>query len=319
MKTKTKAKKPGSESLINANAFSKKNQTSTTRKVIAIVGPTGSGKTEWARVLAQKFNGRVISIDSRQIYKGLDIGTAKDKSFPQELIDIVEPAQTFSVAEYQKAATDLINLYLDTKQLPVLAGGTGLYLEAVVEGYVIPELKEESAKIRLELEKLTDAELFHQLQELDPDSAEKIDPRNIRRVIRAVEYNLLNERPFSKQQRKKKPNFKTLIIGINAPRETLFAKCDARVEKMIKDGLVEEVRNLIKKYPTDLPSLNSIGYKEIIDYLQGRLTLPEAKQKIKTNTHAYIRKQDTWFRRNKKIRWVKTIDQAEKLVKRFLK
>lgn len=296
----------------------KKNELNS-RKVVAIVGPTGSGKTEWAHILAQKFAGEVISIDSRQIYIGMDIGTAKDKTFPQELIDIIEPAQNFSVADYQKKATDLINSYLKSQKLPILAGGTGLYLDAVVEGFIIPELKKESEKIRQELEKLTDADLFKKLQELDPDSAEKIDPRNIRRVIRALEYTMLNERPFSKGQRKRKPNFKTLIIGIDVPRETLFAKCDARVERMIKDGLVEEVRNLIKKYPTDLPAFNSIGYKEIIDYLQGRLTLAEAKEKIKFNTHAYVRKQDTWFRRNKNIKWVKNLDEAEKKIKRFLK
>lgn len=289
------------------------------QKVVAIVGPTGSGKTEWAKVLAQKFSGHVISVDSRQIYKGMDIGTGKDQSFPQDLIDIIEPAQTFSLADYQKFATDLINHYLAIKTLPVLAGGTGLYLDAVVYGYVIPELKKESEKVRSELEKSTDAELFRKLQELDPDMAEKIDPRNKRRVIRALEYNLLNERPFSKHQKKKKPNFKTLIIGIDMPRETLYAKCDARVEQMIKDGLVEEVRSLIKKYPTDLSALNSIGYKEVIDYLQDRTDLPMAKEKIKFNTHAYIRKQDTWFRHNKHIKWVKTLAQAEKLVKRFLK
>lgn len=297
---------------------SKKNELSA-RKVIAIVGPTGSGKTAWAKFFAQKFNGKIISVDSRQIYKGMDIGTGKDKTFPQDLIDIAEPAQTFSLSDFQKAATDLINQYLQIKTLPVLAGGTGLYLDAVVYGYIIPELKKESEKIRAELEKLTDAELFHQLQKLDPDSAEKIDPRNIRRVIRALEYTLLNERPFSKQQRKKKPNFRTLIIGIDTPRETLYAKVDARVEQMIKDGLVEEVRHLIKIYPTDLPALNSIGYKEIIDYLQGRATLAEAKEKIKFNTHAYVRKQDTWFRHNKDIKWVKNIVDAEKKIKRFLK
>lgn len=290
-----------------------------TKKIIAIVGPTGAGKTNWAKVLAQKFNGKIISADSRQIYCGMDIGTAKDKSFPQALVDIMEPSQTFSVADFQAQANDLINQYLKLKNLPILVGGTGLYIEAVIYGYIIPELKKESEKIRCDLGKLTDAELFHQLQKLDPDSAEKIDPRNIRRVIRALEYTLLNERPFSKQIRKKQPNFKTLIIGIDVPRETLYAKVDARVEQMIKNGLVEEVRSLIKKYPTDLPALNSIGYKEMIDYLQNRIDLPTAKEKIKTNTHAYIRKQDTWFRRNKDVKWVKTLDEAENKIARFIK
>ena len=289
------------------------------KKVIAIVGPTGSGKTAWAKKLSSEFNGKVISVDSRQIYKGMDIGTAKDKSFPQDLIDIVEPSANFTLADFQKAATNLIEQYLLMKNLPFLVGGTGLYLEAVVYGYIIPELKEESEKVRYELEKLTDAELFHKLQQIDPDSAERMDPRNKRRVIRALEYSILNERPFSKYQKKKKPDFKTLIIGITVPRETLYAKVDARVEQMIKEGLIEEVRHLIQKYPKDLPALNTIGYKEIINYLQNQVDLPEAKEKIKFNTHAYIRRQETWFRRDKKIKWVKTIDQAEKLIKRFIK
>jgi tRNA dimethylallyltransferase len=223
------------------------------------------------------------------------------------------------VAEYQKMAQELINKYFNAGILPILVGGTGLYVEAVTEGYVIPELRAESEKIRKKLGQLSDAELFRQLQELDPESAEKIDPRNTRRVIRALEYVLLTETPFSKKQKKQKPNFKSLIIGIEKPRETLYAKVDARVEQMIKDGLVEEVRTLIKKYPTDLPSLNTIGYKEIIEYLQGQVTLPEAKEKIKFNTHAYIRKQDTWFKRNKNIKWTKTLDEAEKRIRRFLK
>jgi tRNA dimethylallyltransferase len=287
-------------------------------RVVAIVGPTGSGKTKLAKHLASLFDGKLISVDSRQIYKGMDIGTAKDKSFPQDLIDVVEPAQNFSLSDFQKMATTLVQDYFKLNKLPILVGGTGLYLDSVIYGYQIPELKQESLRIRAELEDMTDALLYKKLQELDPESAEKIDPRNKRRVVRALEYTLLNEKPFSTQQKKKNPQFKTLIIGIDVPRETLYAKVDARVEQMIKDGLVEEVRNLIKIYPADLPALNTIGYKEIINYLQGHTDLVSAKEKIKTNTHAYIRKQDTWFRRNKDVKWVKTVEEAEKLIKKFV-
>lgn len=289
------------------------------KKVIAIVGPTGSGKSAWAKNLAPQINGKVISADSRQVYKGLDIGTAKDNSFSQDLIDIKEPAEIFTVSDYQKLANELIEKYFSEEKVPILVGGTGLYIEAVIYGYVIPELKKESERIRQELEKLSEEELFQKLKELDPDSAEKIDWRNKRRVIRALEYNILNEKPFSQKQKRSKPNFKTLIIGIEKPRETLYAKVDARVEQMIKEGLVEEVRQLIKKYPSDLPALNTIGYKEIIDYLQGEIDLPQAKEKIKYNTHAYIRRQETWFKRDKNIKWVKTIDQAQDLIRKFLK
>ena len=289
------------------------------QKVLAIVGPTGSGKTALAKVLAGKFNGKLISADSRQVYRGLDIGTAKDKTYPQDMVDIIDPGQSFSLSDWQKLAQEFIDKYLNAKILPILVGGTGLYIDSVVYGYVIPELNKESMKIRQKLELQTDAELYTQLQKIDPEAAEKIDPRNKRRTIRALEYYLLNEQPFSKFQKKKKPAFKTLMIGLDLPRETLYAKIDARVEQMIKEGLVEEVRKLAEKYPADLPALNTIGYKEIIDYLHGRLTLPQAVSQIKFHTHAYVRRQDTWFRRDKNIKWVKNLDQAEELVKRFLK
>ena len=288
-------------------------------KVLAIVGPTGSGKSLWAKVLAPKFNGKVISVDSRQIYRSMDIGTAKDKSFAQGLIDILDPSETYSLSEYQKAAQELINQYLELKNLPVLVGGTGLYLDSVIYGYIIPDLKKESLELRQKLEKLSVEEVLAQLKELDPDSALTIDPKNQRRLVRALEVSILTKRPFSKQKLRNKPSFKTLIIGIDLPRETLYAKIDARVEQMIKEGLVEEVRSLIKKYPADLPALNTIGYKEIIDYLKNQISLAEAVERIKFNTHAYVRRQMTWFRKNPEIKWVKTIDQAEKLISSFTK
>ncbi|MFA6492728.1 MAG: tRNA (adenosine(37)-N6)-dimethylallyltransferase MiaA [Patescibacteria group bacterium] len=289
------------------------------KKVIAIVGPTGSGKTVWAKKIAKKFNAKIISADSRQIYKGLDIGTGKDKSFRQDLIDIISPIQHFTVWDYQRLANDLIEQYLNMKSLPVLVGGTGLYLYAVLYGYVIPNLQEESLKLREKLEKLKESELYQKLQELDPKTAKTIDSKNKRRLIRALEVSILAQTPFSKLQKKKKPSFETLIVGIETNREALYSKVDARIDQMIKDGLVEEVRELLKKYRPDLSTLNTIGYKEIIDYLQGRIELKEAIAKIKTNTHAYIRRQETWFGKNKDIKWVREYEEAEKLIEKFLK
>lgn len=288
-------------------------------KVIAIVGPTGSGKTEWAKKIAQKFKGRVISVDSRQIYRGMDIGTAKDKSFPQDLIDILEPPEKFTMADYQKMANDLINQYLKIKTLPVLAGGTGLYLYAVLYGYVIPQISKESQALRNQLEKMSAIELFRKLQKIDPETAKKIDARNKRRLVRALEVAMISGKSFIKQQKKSKPPFENLIIGIKKDRQTLYSKIDARVEQMIKDGLVEEVRKLISKYRRNLPVFNTIGYKEIIDYIDNKMTLKEAIEKIKVNTHDYVRRQDTWFKRNKDIRWVENYEDAEKLVEKFLK
>jgi tRNA dimethylallyltransferase len=288
-------------------------------KVIAVVGPTGSGKTEWARKLAHQFKGKVISVDSRQIYKGMDIGTGKDRSFPQGLLDIVEPYESFTLADYQKVAGDLINQYLGQKTLPVLAGGTGLYLNSLLYGYIIPEIKKESAALRAQLEKLSETELFLKLQKLDPETALRIDAKNKRRLVRALEVSMLSGGSFIKKQKKKKPPFNFLIIGIKKDRQTLYSKIDARVDQMIKAGLVEEVRRLTSKYRKDLPAFNTIGYKEIVDYLSGRITLKEAIVKIKNNTHDYIRRQDTWFKKNKDIKWVEDYTDAEKLVEKFLK
>jgi len=291
----------------------------TDNKVIAIVGPTGSGKTEWAKRLAVKFNGKIISADSRQIYRGMDIGTGKDKSFKQALVDIIEPTKKFTVCDYQQIANSLVDQYFNMHAIPIFAGGTGLYLYAVLYGYVIPSLQKESEKLRQNLEKLSEVKLFSQLQKLDPDTAKKIDQRNKRRLIRALEYVMLADEPFLRAQKKLKPKFKTLIIGIKTDRETLYSKIDAKIDQMIKDGLVEEVRALISKYQSDLPALNTIGYKEIIDYLRDKISLKEAVTKIKTNTHAYVRRQETWFRKNKDIKWVSRYEDAEKLVKKFLR
>lgn len=287
-------------------------------KVIAIVGPTGSGKTEWAKKIAKKFSGKVISVDSRQIYKGFDIGTNKDKSFSQDMIDIAEPFDNFTLADYQRTANELINKYLQIKTLPVLAGGTGLYLNAILYGYVIPGIKKESEVLRARLEKMTETELFLKLQKIDPETALKIDARNKRRLVRALEVAMLSGESFVKQQKKTRPPFDFLVIGIKKDRETLYSKIDARVDQMVKNGLVEEVRQLISKYRKDLPVFNTIGYREIIAYIHGKILLREAIEKIKTNTHDYVRRQDTWFKKNKDIRWVSTYAEAEKLVDKFL-
>ena len=289
------------------------------KKVLAIIGPTGSGKTAWAKKIVSKFPAKIISVDSRQIYKGFDIGTGKDKSFHQDLVDIAEPTRRFTLFDYQKMANELIDQCFKEKSLPVLVGGTGLYLDAVLYGFVLPNIQKESIKFRQNLEKENTLELYQKLTKLNPELALKIDPQNKRRIIRALEIVSLSRRPSVELNKKKKSPFKILIIGIKTDRQTLYSKIDARIDQMIKAGLVEEVRILLKKYPPDLPALNTIGYKEIIDYLQGRVELKEAILKIKTNTHDYVRRQETWFRKNKDIKWVQKYEDAEKLIKKFLK
>ena len=250
----------------------------------------------------------------------MDSGTGKDKSFKQDLIDLIEPIEKFTVYDYQKLANNLINQYFTMKALPILCGGSGLYLYAVLYGYIIPGIKEQSEELRKKLEKLSSQELFEKLKGLDPKTAIKIDPNNKRRLIRALEVVMLSGTQFSVQQKKLKPKFKSLIIGVKNDRDTLYSKIDARVEQMIKDGLVEEVRGLLKKYPRhDLPAFNTIGSKEIIDYLKERISLKDAISKIKTNTHDYVRRQETWFRKNRDIKWVSKYEDAEKLVDKFLR
>lgn len=289
------------------------------KKVVVLLGPTGSGKTMWAKEIARKFNGKIISADSRQIFRGLDIGTGKDLSYPQALIDIINPDEPYSVAQFQKDAEGLINQYLAMKALPMIVGGTGLYIDALIYGYIIPDLQKDSLKLRESLEKLSDSKLLEKLKKLDPESALKIDPKNRRRIIRAIEVTMLGKKPFSALQKKVSSKYEFLILGIKTDRETLYAKIDARIDQMIKDGLVEEVRTLVKKYGRNITTFNTIGYKEIIDYIDGRQTLKEAIEKIKFNTHAYVRRQDTWFRRDKNIKWVSTRKEAENKISKFLK
>ena len=288
-------------------------------KVIVLIGPTGSGKTAWAKILAQKFSGKIISADSRQIYRGLDIGTGKDKRYPQALIDIINPGKSYSVAQFKKDAEALINQYLAMKALPMIVGGTGLYIDALIYGYIIPDLKKDSLVFRQKLEKLSDDKLLDKLKIYDSVTYKKIDPKNRRRLIRALEVSMLSKLPFSRLQKKQKSQYEYLILGIKTERDTLYAKIDARIDQMIKDGLVEEVRILIKKYGRNITTFNTIGYKEIIDYLDKRQTLSEAVQKIKFNTHAYVRRQDTWFRKDKNINWISDIHDAEKMIQKFVK
>ena len=282
-------------------------------KLVAIIGPTGIGKTKLAIQLGLRFNGEIINADSRQIYRYMDIGTAKPSkkelaSVPHHLVDIIEPNQEFSVPEYQKLANNAIHDIQSRGKVPFLVGGSGLYIWAVLEGWVVPKVAPD-VTYRRELEKKAEigqaAELYQELQQIDPAAAEKIDPHNIRRVIRALEVNRLADKMFSQLQQKQAPPFQSLIIGLTADRKELYRRADDRVDNMIKQGFVDEVNSLLKNgYSTDLPAMSSIGYREIGQYLGGELTLDEAVYKIKTGTHRFIRHQYAWFRlKDERIKW----------------
>jgi tRNA dimethylallyltransferase len=282
-------------------------------KLIAIVGPTGIGKTKLAIQLARRCNGEIINADSRQIYRSMDIGTAKPTkaelaSVPHHLVDIIEPNQEFSLAEYQRLAYQSIKDVQKRGKMPFLVGGSGLYVWTVLEGWIVPQVAPD-VSFRREQEKKAEMgqaeELYRELQQVDPIAAGKIDPRNVRRVIRALEVNKTSEKPFSQLQNKQPPPFQTLIIGLTAERAELYRRVDERVDDMVKRGFEAEVSKLMAKgYNLNLPSMFSIGYREIGQYLNGEMTLDEAIYKIKVGTHRFIRHQYAWFRlKDERIRW----------------
>ena len=281
--------------------------------MIAIVGPTAVGKSELALHLAQYFPVEIISADSRQVYRYMDIGTNKPTSaeraaVPHHIIDVVEPDGDFSLAMYHQLAIEALKAIQQKSKLPLLVGGSGLYVWSLIEGWKIPQVPPDQ-KLRRQLEARAEQEdsqsLYRELQDIDPTAAEKINPSNIRRIIRALEIYHTTGQPPSHLQRKEAPGFSILTIGLTQERNELYRKIDWRVDKMIQRGLVEEVEQLLKKgYSPSLPSMSGIGYKQISQFLRGEMTLPQAIDKIKYETHRLARHQYAWFRlSDSRIHW----------------
>jgi tRNA dimethylallyltransferase len=283
------------------------------KRVVAIVGPTGIGKSRLAIHLAQKFRGEIVSADSRQVYRYMDVGTAKPSpeemsSVPHHLIGIIDPDEEFSLANFQEMAYKAIDDIHRRGNLPFLVGGTGLYVKAVLEGWRIPGVspdKDFRYNIEQKINERSVDEIYEELVAADPDAAAKIDRRNVRRVIRALEVHAGAGRPFSKLGDKVAPDFLPFIIGLTAERSELYRIVDNRVDAMIEQGFVAEVENLLQKgYRLDLPSMSGIGYRQIGQFLNGELPLADAVRKIKTETHRFIRHQYAWFRpADEKIHW----------------
>ncbi|MFH1906029.1 MAG: tRNA (adenosine(37)-N6)-dimethylallyltransferase MiaA [Chloroflexota bacterium] len=272
-----------------------------------IVGPTAVGKTEISLQLAERLRGEIVSADSRLFYRGLDIGTAKPSPteqarVPHHLIDIADPDATWSLALFQQAAIQAIADIHQRRRLPFLVGGTGQYIRAVTHAWT-PPAQAPHPRLRANLETLarerSNAWLHSKLAVLDPLAAEIIDPRNLRRTIRALEVILSTGKRFSEQRGHSESPYRLLTLGLNRPRPELYARLDARLQAMFAKGLLDEVRRLLERgYSPDLPSLSAIGYRECVMVLQGKLTQEQARQAIQRATRVFVRRQANWFKQD---------------------
>ncbi|WP_066173344.1 tRNA (adenosine(37)-N6)-dimethylallyltransferase MiaA [Bacillus marinisedimentorum] len=290
-------------------------------KVVAIIGPTAVGKTRLSIETSLAFNGEVISGDSMQVYKGLDIGTAKVirdemKGVPHHLIDIKEPAEPFSAAEFQEEVTGLISTINNRGRLPVLAGGTGLYIQAVLFGYQFADAVSDEV-YRKELEQKAEAEgpesIHKELAAVDPDSAGRIHPNNLRRVIRALEIHRTTGKTMTEyhmEQTNESP-YDYVLIGLEMDRGVLYRRINERVDLMIEQGLFAEVKRLYDSGLRDAQSVQAIGYKEIFDYFDGKAGYEEAIENLKQNSRRYAKRQFTWFRNKMDVEWFDMTPVAE--------
>ncbi|GAB4460876.1 MAG: tRNA (adenosine(37)-N6)-dimethylallyltransferase MiaA [Anaerolineales bacterium] len=300
--------------------------------LILIVGPTAVGKTEIAIQLAERLNGEIVSADSRLFYRGMDIGTAKPTAeerarVPHHLIDIADPDEVLSLAVFQQKAREAIAKIHARSKLPFLVGGTGQYIRAVTEGWKPPEV-EPDERLREELERMKEERGIYWLHEkltgLDPDAASKIDPRNYRRTIRALEVILTTGRKFSEQRSRGASPYRLISIGLTRPREELYRRVDERIEAMFANGLVEEVQRLLARgYSPSLPSMSAIGYRECVGVVNGELSEEQAKVQIRRATRVYVRRQANWFKESDpNILWFKVeegvVDEIEKNIHRLV-
>jgi tRNA dimethylallyltransferase len=301
--------------------------------LIAFVGATASGKSALALRLARAFDGEIVGADSRQVYRYLDIGTAKPTAAERAqvrhwLIDVADPDEEFSLGRYLDLARQALADIWSRGKRVFLVGGTGQYVWSLLEGWQVPRVGPDWA-LRRSLEERARREggdvLHQELAAVDSEAAARIDPRNVRRVVRALEVYRLTGRPLSSRRERLQPEFAALILGIDLPRSELYRRIDERVERMMAAGLVDEVRGLLAGgYGPALPPLSGIGYRQICQHLADEISLAEATEKMKTETHRLARMQSTWFRRDdQRIRWLAAGEdlygEAERLVEAGLR
>jgi len=295
-----------------------------TRTLIAIVGATATGKTSLGIELALRFDGEIVGADSRQVYRHMDIATAKptveERSRARHhLVDVADPGEPFSLGRWLELAQAALEDIWSRGKQPLLVGGSGQYVWALLEGWRVPRVPPQP-QLRAEMERRPPEALFDELRRVDPQAAAAIDGRNLRRVVRALEVYAATGKPLTFWRTKEPPEFDSLILGLRLPRDELYRRIDERVEGMVRRGLVDEVRRLLDMgYGRELPSMSGIGYAEISAYLAGEMDQPTAVARIKTGTHRLARHQNSWFKESDpRIRWIEAsegaLEEATRLV-----
>lgn len=294
-----------------------------------IVGPTAVGKTELAIQLAEQLNGEIVSADSRLFYRGMDIGTAKptreeQARVPHHLIDIANPNEILSLAVFQQKAREAIADIHTRSKIPFLVGGTGQYIRAVTEGWNPPEVKPDQ-RLRDELSKMKEENgeewLYAKLKNLDAGAASKIDPRNVRRTIRALEVILTTGRKFSEQRGQSESPYHLIPIGLTRPRSELYERVDQRIDLMFANGFLDEVKSLLAKgYSPSLPTMSAIGYRECIRVVNGELSEEQAKAEIRRATRIFVRRQANWFKESDpNIKWFRVEESVELKIESYIR
>ncbi len=300
------------------------------KRIVVVAGPTASGKTELSLALAERLNGEIVSADSMQIYRGMDIGTAKPtiggrRGIPHHMLDVAEPGDDWSVSRYEQQASNCVDDILRRGRLPILCGGTGLYINAVISGAGFQASGADSG-VRAALEKQWDAQgadaMCARLRAVDPESAARLHPNDRRRIIRALEvYELTGETisEHNRRTRERPPRYDAVMLGLKTdPRDVLYQRIDRRVGKMVEQGLIEEVRSLWQRGVLKGTAAQAIGYKELIDYFESRKTLDEALRAIQQKSRNYAKRQLTWFQADDRIHWIvyNTVEAADQVTEK---